>query len=174
MSKQKTAAQLLREAAERDPVGHGQRLARGYGVGPEMVQVPVSLIERMPHGQWCCTRSGVSPCNCHRAQFVALLSQPTPTAEPSPLWCADDTPHDAHRARNEFGGWNECTGRPAPEPPRVEDMAPGTTFTAEFHGDRDMFFRCRDSLARAGRYLVAMDAIDPSTIRDVRPPKDAA
>lgn len=29
----------------------------------------------------------------------------------SPLWCADDTPHAAHSAPNEFGGTNHCTGR---------------------------------------------------------------
>lgn len=31
----------------------------------------------------------------------------------TPLWCANDAPHDAHRERNEFNGWNECSGRPA-------------------------------------------------------------
>lgn len=33
---------------------------------------------------------------------------------PSPLWCANDEPHAAHRERNEFNGWNECSGRPRP------------------------------------------------------------
>jgi hypothetical protein len=55
-------------------------------------------------------------------------------------------------------------------PASIADMVPGTTFTAVFHGEQDRFFRCRESLARAGRYLVSMDAIDPSTIRDVTPP----
>src|SRR5690349_10515080 len=36
MTKGKTAAELLREAAARDPEGHKQRLARGYGVGPDV------------------------------------------------------------------------------------------------------------------------------------------
>lgn len=32
--------------------------------------------------------------------------------ELSPLWCANDAPHEPHGERNEFGGWNHCTGRP--------------------------------------------------------------
>ncbi len=36
-------------------------------------------------------------------------------AYPSPLWCHNDAPHEAHRERNEYGDWNECTGRPIPE-----------------------------------------------------------
>lgn len=31
----------------------------------------------------------------------------------SPKWCGNDEPHEAHTARNEFGGTNSCTGRPA-------------------------------------------------------------
>lgn len=31
----------------------------------------------------------------------------------SPLWCAADEPHPAHEERNEFGGTNYCSGRPA-------------------------------------------------------------
>lgn len=41
--------------------------------------------------------------------------QTTWTAEDdptSPLWCANDAPHRPHRERNEFNGWNECSGRP--------------------------------------------------------------
>ena len=32
----KSAAELLRERAERDPEGHRRSLAQGYGVGPEL------------------------------------------------------------------------------------------------------------------------------------------
>lgn len=30
----------------------------------------------------------------------------------SPLWCANDEPHEPHGESNEFGGWNHCSGRP--------------------------------------------------------------
>lgn len=29
----------------------------------------------------------------------------------SPLWCPIRVPHEAHRAQNQFGGWNECSGK---------------------------------------------------------------
>lgn len=60
-----------------------------------MVQVPVSLIERAPHapgcqiaGLWILPENGgravqqSGKCTCWKAEVDALLSQPTPAAEP--------------------------------------------------------------------------------------------
>lgn len=41
------------------------------------------------------------------------MSDTSKRKDPSPLWCANEAPHDPHGERNEFGGWNHCTGRPA-------------------------------------------------------------
>lgn len=75
----------------------------------------------------------------------ALLSQPTPSAEPKQL-----SP-DAMQRALDYHGW----------PPRIEDMAPGTTFTAEARFLVDVH---GTPLAHSG--------FDPSTIRDVTPPKE--
>lgn len=32
--------------------------------------------------------------------------------ELSPLWCANDAPHQPHEESNLYGDWNYCTGRP--------------------------------------------------------------
>lgn len=34
--------------------------------------------------------------------------------EPTPLWCKVDGPHSEHEQRNQFGGWDYCSGRPEP------------------------------------------------------------
>lgn len=76
-AKRKTAAQLLRESAERDPVAHGQRLARGYGVGPETtVQVPVALIEYLEDHVHAADVDN----STLAADILALIPQPTPSA----------------------------------------------------------------------------------------------
>ncbi|WP_176491732.1 hypothetical protein [Curtobacterium sp. 'Ferrero'] len=92
---------------------------------------------------------------------LALLSQPTSTAE-----------HDEDCFAGE---WNEAAGVTCVctcgvEPPRPEDMAPGTTFDSA--GDT---FTVMDSFG--DRWLQKDDGdawdiedIDPSTIRDVTPP----
>ncbi|PYY32366.1 hypothetical protein DEI89_13110 [Curtobacterium sp. MCBD17_030] len=73
------------------------------------------------------------------------------------------------------------------EPPRIEDMAPGTTFTGDRpkghlvaeggqivrrHGRRFMklVFLADSELVNDRGELVDADEIDPSTIRDVTPP----
>ncbi len=54
---------------------------------------------------------------CHEHKTGAKVSYVDPSTIrdvvlPSPLWCANDEKHEAHKERNEFGGFNECTGRP--------------------------------------------------------------
>ncbi len=70
----------------------------------------------------------------------ALLSQPTPTAEP----------------------------------PSIEEMAPGTTFTEEVRWTVTGTLSTGSTVAhsRSGEMRFA-DRFDPSTIRDVTPPKDS-
>lgn len=113
---------------------------------------------------------------------LALFPQPAPSAGPRidrvpvpRVWLERLMPMlhehaDAAMIETADRALDGTIARMIAEPVSIADMAPGTTFTAVFHGEQDRFFRCRDSLARAGRYLVSMDAIDPSTIRDVTPP----
>ncbi|WP_206556295.1 hypothetical protein, partial [Curtobacterium luteum] len=71
-------------------------------------------------------------------------------------------------------------GRETAEPPRIEDMAPGTTFTARCYTDRaetdTLWMVCRyvGIVSWYGGVLRDLNKVDPSTIRDVQPPKDAA
>jgi len=66
-----------------------------------------------------------------------------------------------------------------PEPPSIADMAPGTTFTAEGAGVADTKHRFHLMERGGTRWLTCLthstgarpDYVDPSTIRDVTPPK---
>jgi hypothetical protein len=122
----------------------------------------------------------------------ALTPQPTPTAEPR-MTCVDPRPHDAHEGDTGFGDepdidwvhW-KCPGviLNAAEPPRIEDMAPGTTFVAQtslsertwhlfmvtehvsyIDGSTIRLYRTPEDRAFVD------STIDPSTIRDVTPPE---
>ena len=58
----------------------------------------------------------------------------------SPLWCPILVPHDAHRAQNQFGGWNECSGKKLPvRIGPVEDVNPNSEYVlknVQLLGDR--------------------------------------
>lgn len=163
------------------------------------VQVPVSLIKQIERdlgeNAWHpedCPGSHPAHCTCAvgqaRRALRALLSQPT--AEPS---FPDAYPE------GRYGGPSVQSGilphAVLVEPPRIEDMAPGTQ-AATARPDGDAFGRFVDSFngdeagdiefmsaldGRVGYAMVggndlravfehAIQAIDPSTIRDVTPP----
>ena len=86
--------------------------------------------------------------------------EPVPTAEPQTL---------DHLVRDTDSGnivWV------SPQPPRIEDMAPGTTFeyperwTVVKNGTADAYARNKQN----ARFL---DEFDPSTIRDVTTPTES-
>ncbi len=97
---------------------------------------------------------------------LALLSQPTRT--PEATW-------DERNWELEPGYWDRHT-----EPPRIEDMTPGTFLTVQVfgiltphrvcvvRGDRTIVKKV-DRLDGRSQYIAVAD-IDPSTIRDVTPP----
>ncbi len=101
--------------------------------------------------------------------------QPTPTAE---RW--KERPHGV---REDVDDYSMCLcGSPVAaalhdaEPPRIEDLAPGTTFTAQYRAGafagKATRWRRDDYgvvLASTGLRIDQRD-IDPSTIRDVTPP----
>jgi hypothetical protein len=113
---------------------------------------------------------------------AAVLSQPNPSAEPV---CACGHPEFDH-GHSEGDGCLHC---PCKEliatQPRIEDMAPGTTFTAEGVGVSGTLhrFTVTDQRSPGGhRYLrcathdgngAIESYVEPSTIRDVTPPKEA-
>lgn len=125
------------------------------------IQVPVALIEGMPHEDWCAARRFPrEQCDCYRSRFTALLSQPTPTAEPMTL---------DQRAVAAFGPEVlERTG-----PPRIEDMEPGTTFRAQAYAQAYQMWRVVNAttVEHQSGFHHHVSVIDPSTIRDVTPPK---
>lgn len=55
---------------------------------------------------------------CHEHKTGAKVSFVDPSTirnvvlPPNPLWCSNEEKHEAHKERNEFGDFNECTGRP--------------------------------------------------------------
>jgi hypothetical protein len=60
------------------------------------------------------------------------------------------------------------------KPPRIEDMAPGTTFTEEVRWTVTGTLSTGSTVAHSGSGEMRFaDRFDPSTIRDVTPPKDA-
>ena len=60
---------------------------------------------------------------------------------------------------------------PTAEPPRIEDLAPGTTFTAR--GGMHFTVLALDIIQDAAKRHYLARQFDPSTIRDVQPPAGA-
>lgn len=148
----------------------------GPTVAEPTVQVPVSLIEQMREalvGGPAWASSVVRVANARRA-LDALLSHLTPTAEPCPV-AVEHAPHEWDVNEGEVGFGSRCPGVAAP--PSSADMVPGTTFVAQFRApdnDGDRRFTVMGSFWVRGadeRWHVAA-GIDPSTIRDVQPPKE--
>lgn len=154
-----------REQQDNNGIVSDQYLAahNPYGEDERTVQVPVSLIEEAD----AVMREGTR----HEryimaARLAALLSRPTPTAE--------------HDDECFAGEWNEAAGVTCvctcgAEPLRIEDMAPGTTFTARRYGDLNYRWRKEPDgwysrIVNGGRQVSPEPRIDPSTIRDVTPP----
>lgn len=102
-----------------------------------------------------------------------LLSQPTPTAEPKAGTC----PKCRHAAHADWcpnmASDNDCActyDSNEAEPPRIEDMSPGTTFTAAASEDVWRWVVRADGLIVSGLGVGPMSALDLSTVRDVTPP----
>jgi hypothetical protein len=113
---------------------------------------------------------------------LALFPQPGPNAEHKPDWSdwGLDHPEEGPNCSCGFNGsFDECAeSRASAEPVSIADMAPGTTFdaVANVRGQRRGPFRWRvrseDTMwSDAQGYGVRPERIDPSTIRDVNPPK---
>lgn len=149
------------------------------------VQVPVSLIERavrvLDDGS-----ATVYEWDAVQDELTALLSQPTPTTETSScvicsrsivrLDLKDGTQPWRHaEGTNAHPAVGPLSNGQAAEPPRIEDMAPGTTFTAEVP-DRWLVQVESDGALFADTCVErkSLEHIDPSTIRDVQEPKGAA
>ncbi len=71
---------------------------------------------------------------------------------------------------------------PTAEPPRIEDLAPGTTFRAKHVDPEECGNAMRTWFVFGLRRVIlfndwgqrwSVDSIDPSTIRDVTPPKES-
>lgn len=147
------------------------------------VQVPVSLIE-----DWATQAEDAKAWSAANS-MRHLLSQPTPSAEP-----VSAAQLLRERAEADPGSHRESLARGygvGDAPPRIEDMAPGTTFTCEYqdwatNGRPKQRYLC--AIARSGSTSTrlcfldpsgaslhireAQQTIDPSTIRDVTPPKE--
>jgi hypothetical protein len=150
------------------------------------VQVPVSLPTREQVEaallSATSTESTVGFVRVDRARdaVLALLSPPTPTAKPTHY----DDPPSCSPCRT--GRHDACSGLPFPrrqcqckdewhtEPPRIEDMAPGTTFTADgIRGPERMMRTNGDvvvAVGTSGHHYYIGD-VDRSSVRDVAPPK---
>lgn len=133
------------------------------------VPVPVSLIEHLAR------ELAIHGAHDAAAGLLPLLSQPTPTNEPT---CTCGHAMDEHDL-SETGEcqvavpWCPCMrATDAAEPPRIEDLAPGTTFTAAATEDVWRWAVRADGLVVSGLGVGPMAALDPSTIRDVAPPKE--
>lgn len=113
---------------------------------------------------------------------LAVFPQPNPSAEPPIESCLSGDMHAAH----EWGGHPgqpgtgyRCPGIAA-TPPRIADMAPGTTFTADLVDDRidaprlRRVWRVQEAPGVVWNdeqnFGVRERRIDPSTIGDVTPP----
>lgn len=147
------------------------------------VQVPVSLIKTAVH---YLGRGGFRALTGQLQD--ALFSQPTvslPTREQiaEALFYAarrDDWGVATGQEREEFYDMADAvlalfSQQPAGQS-RIEDMALGTTFTGCVRGDvrRRWFLRERGSIVATDGSFAHTAALDPSTIRDVTSPKDAA
>lgn len=163
------------------------------------VQVPVALIERLRayadeqrararfiadenRGEWW---AGVATARREVANDLdALLSQPTPTptAEPedaAQVW-ADGFEAGATWPQHTPSGvpvdpplnpYEVDHASPA-APPRIEDMASGTTFTAAAMRGVEHWTRQVDGVTDTYGNVWSVQEIDPSTIRDVHMPKE--
>lgn len=159
-----------------------------------MVQVPVSLIER--------AEAAKSDADAWRVvgdlllcapETAAALSQPGPSDKPMRAAQSDDgdrliefaerilgvplDPWQKRLCRRVFGGnVGRSTGRPDATPPRIEDMAPGTTFVQAVtwavaaSGSGKKY--AHRQVGKFGSQLITDHDIDPPTIRDVTPPKE--
>lgn len=137
------------------------------------VQVPVSLIESAADALTLVGDMAASN------ELLALLSQPTPTAEQEcTCFPVPERLHTTH-----YGATDPATTLepnpdcplhfPTAEPPRIEDMAPGTTFTAVSLRGPERWTRQIDGVTDRHGNVWSIDELDPSTIRDVTPPKEA-
>ena len=144
------------------------------------MQVPVSLIERVKRAVLDTAFLSQEDAEAVWQRVAAALSQPTPSAERDDLlsclelgddgnyhWDTDMLDRLLERHMGEF---------PA-APPRIEDMAPGTTFTAVDPGrlgDRATFEVLNNHRGRNVETWVhwAPSSFISSTIRDVTPPKE--
>jgi hypothetical protein len=110
---------------------------------------------------------------------LALFSQPspsTPSAEPDVdvcFYCLGAGYHDGGDMRDDEP-CSACRGTGLAEPPRIEDMAPGTSFTASRDWGarlvmRFMVTKSSQCVDHNGTWANA-SSIDPSTVRDVTPP----
>jgi hypothetical protein len=103
----------------------------------------------------------------------ALLSQPTPSEHC--LSTANHTAHEWGGHEGQAGTGYQCPGF-TPEPPRIEDMVPGTTFRgrtldgALSSVDLLWFVDAAANVFSIGAHHIDAQRIDSSTIRDVTPP----
>lgn len=58
---------------------------------------------------WCDYEAG-HPAHIDERKFPARYC-PGDLEFQRPTWCPILVPHEAHRAQNQFGGWNECSGK---------------------------------------------------------------
>lgn len=125
-----------------------------------------------------------------RTAVRALLSQPTPTAVPvlpvravvAVLEHYDNgegecEPEDRWRLFRDMRSLlasKQVIGATPAAPPSIADMAPGTTFTAETAGVSVRWRKEPDGwvsrIINGGRSVYPQPPLDPSMIRDVRPP----
>lgn len=150
------------------------------------VQVPVSLIEQLRREYADVLPAGVS---WSTVESINALLSTTPTAEPDRVFrcedCGDEFEDDHYgdaQAHEDQYGHNVPSWTTPAAPPSIADMVPGTTFTEASNGwprtawtvgqrHDGMKYIKRQS---DGWTVLDLDSIDPSTIRDVQPPKDAA
>jgi hypothetical protein len=134
-------------------------------VADRMIPVRESLIER--------TVQALAFEGIDVPELSALLSQPTPTAEPDEGgYCHCGTAKESHSIEEHA---YVDMGIPPVEYQSIVQLNEGSTFYARQHGDPQERFW----FLAAGMGVVSLDAImahansiDPSTIRDVTPPKE--
>jgi len=136
-------------------------------VAEPTVQVPVSLIERAGNALLEVPPSSVNA--SIYSELHALLSQPTPTAEPN-NW-ANGHRWPCTRFYTSATERDACTCNAAP--PSITDMVPGTTFTAKTPTGWRRCLRATGFGVYVAEGQWDYSRIDPSTIRDVTPPRPA-
>lgn len=152
-------AEVAVEAASRaQALALEEAAEAGLSVPGPTAQVPVLLREQVQALRdemfaECDSEDHLVPLVLLIERLDALLSQPTPTAEPKPL-----NPDSVQRVLN-YHGW----------PPRPEGMAPGTTFVYlsglwEVVDGGDALLRNGPG---GGITYRTLSQFDPSTIRDV-------